>query len=163
MGSIRKLTVVTMIRPHERACCDQRLSTISVVAKSPKNGDSHRTTATAVIPTFLFGAHRDISIWRQQAISLAPRWTNTIRRRCSVAAAPRIPVPSSIRLDGSGTGDASEDTATDPAEVVSLEIVPVESTRISFEIVKELIPGLSAVKSNRTSEPFPEITGRTQE
>ena len=80
-----------------------------------------------------------------------------------MAAAPRIPVPSSNRLDGSGTGDASEDTATDPAEVVSLEIVPVESTRISFEIVKELIPGLSAVKSNRTSEPFPEITGRTQE
>jgi hypothetical protein len=76
-----------------------------------------------------------------------------------IPAAPRMPVPNNSMLDGLGTGDASEDTTTDPAVVVSLKTVKVESKRISFEIVKELVPDVRAVKSKRTNEPFPEIPG----
>src|SRR5277367_2976523 len=77
--------------------------------KSPPNGDSthfHRRTATGFTLTFLSGAHRDISIGRQQPLFNAPL-SMIVRpwdRAHSIASLSQLTVP--------GSGTESKTTAT---------------------------------------------------
>jgi hypothetical protein len=50
----------------------------------------------------------------QVAFSYGIRLNYEIKRRRSMPAAPRMPVPSNIRLDGSGTGDVEEVRSKEP-------------------------------------------------
>ncbi len=57
---------------------------------------------------------------------------------------PSAPTASSRRLDGSGTA-VVPCTLTEPVVVVSLRTAPVESCRISFSMVKTLVPGAMSI------------------